>query len=171
MLPSVPAGLTSLYQVKQCLAHVLGRQVRSAAMTGQNPFERIMRQFLYGIVQGFGIPHQLPRGLQPLGFRIPPEMIASEQKSIPIQQTQAARSMARNGNDAKLLPEKTQLKSFKDSLRIGHGMGIRAMDDPLGAESLCISGRIRDVIFMRQKDVGQTASALEGIDQRFEISR
>src|SRR5574338_142150 len=158
-------------QAMQCDAHLLRRQMDPTAMAGQHPFEGMMRQLLDRTAQGLSIPYQLSRRFQPLALRLPPEVIAGEQKSIPIEQTAAAGRMAGHRDDAELLAERSDLRPLDDLFGIRHGMGVFAMDDPFRAEMTRVLGCVRDIVFMRQKNIGEAAHPLEGLDQVLEITR
>ena len=77
-------------------------QMNPIAVSGQYPFKRVVEEFPNGLNQGPFSPNETGRSFQRLGVMIPPEMVAGEEKSLPVQQYHAAGCMAWYGNDLEL---------------------------------------------------------------------
>ena len=60
-------------------------QMNPIAVSGQHPFKRIVEKLTERIDQDPFSPDEASGGFERLGMEIPPEMIASEEKSLTIQ--------------------------------------------------------------------------------------
>ena len=137
-------------------------------MAGQDPFEAIGRESRDRPKQGRVIPDQLPRRFQSLGFQLPPEMVAGEEKPILIEEGGTARRMAWNRNGEELRGETDRLRSLNDPLGIRNGVGILTMDDPLRAEMFGVLAGVRDIVFMRQEDVSKAPVPFKKLCELFD---
>ncbi len=79
--------------------------------------------------------------------------------------------MTGHGNGSKIGSEQNLFCAFKQTLGLGRGLRVGSMDDPGRPEVLGIALRVGYVVFVRQKNVREAASALEGLDQMLEVTR
>ncbi len=98
-------------------------------------------------------------------------MVTREEKPIFIEERGTSRCVARHGNRRKVFRERDRVGALDDPLGIRDRVRIVTMNDPLRPELFGVLGRVRDIIFMRQKDVSKPAVAFEEIGQLLDVAR
>ena len=98
-------------------------------------------------------------------------MITREQEPVPIEETEAARRMAGDRDDPKLRSIGNCIDTLHDVLRLRHSMNIRPVNDASAPNRCAYLAASATIVFMGQKDVRDSSHLIEGLDQRFEISR
>src|SRR5438309_6497654 len=99
-------------------------------------------------------------------------MVAGKQK--PIRKPQAAVTLGMSGRrDGKEAGSQLDWAfTIEYDLGIGLRLQFQAVNDPPRREVLCVLGRIRDVVLMRQEDMADSAQALQPPNQcRDELRR
>src|SRR6185437_7335182 len=98
-------------------------------------------------------------------------MIAGEKKPFSVEQYYAASCMARHGNDLKLCSDSNRLLPSNHPFCSRSGIAIRLMDDAFRAEMRGILIRIRHVILVCQKDLGDASPPLKGFNEMLDVPR
>src|SRR5574338_662581 len=98
-------------------------------------------------------------------------MVAGEEKPLLIQQRYAARRMTghRNGREAR--GQFDRRRAVEDPFGVRNRLHIFTMNDSPRAELLGILGRIGHVVFMREKNITETAVPLEEVYKLLDIAR
>ena len=97
-------------------------------------------------------------------------MIAGEEKLLTVQQGHAAGRVAWDGDSLKVGGELQGIGSVYNPFGSRHCIGIGSMDDPLRAKVRGVLVRIGHIVFVRQKDVRDTASPFKEFDQMFDVA-
>lgn len=100
---------TMIDQYAKVVSHVLRSEFDTIAVSGQHPFEPIVEQPFKGQHHCTRSPDQPPGRLERSGFRLPPEMVAGEQKPLVVEQRTTAGCVSGHRDEIKLRSQRNDV--------------------------------------------------------------